>query len=173
MSPIGTVVRLLVVLCLCLCPALAVAPAVAGTVVNYTATGKPGSIIVDTSTRRLYFILGNGKAVRYPIGVGRAGLQWAGVSSIEQRFTEPAWIPPAAIRLAQPDLPAIIPGGAPGNPMGAAAMTLAGGNYAIHGTNDPSSIGGFVSYGCIRMLNADILDLMGRVHVGTVVEVRH
>jgi len=170
MSPTSIALRLL--LALCLCPALAVAPAVAGTVVNYAATGKPGSIIVDTPTRRLYLILGNGKAVRYPVGVGREGLQWAGVSSIAQRFTEPNWVPPAAIRLAQPSLPAMVPGGAPGNPMGAAAMTLAGSNYAIHGTNDPGSIGGFVSYGCIRMLNADILDLMGRVRVGTVVEVR-
>lgn len=79
---------------------------------------------------------------------------------------------PAAIRLAQPDLPAIIPGGARENPMGAAAMTLVGSNYAIHGTNNPGSIGGFVSYGCIRMSNADILDLMARVRVGTVVGVR-
>jgi lipoprotein-anchoring transpeptidase ErfK/SrfK len=170
MSPISTAVRLL--LALCLCAVLAVAPAVAGTVVSYAAPGKPGSIIVETSTRRLYFIIGNGKAVRYPVGVGRAGLQWTGTSSIEQRFTEPSWIPPAAIRLAQPDLPAIIAGGAEDNPMGAAAMTLVGSDYAIHGTNNPASIGGFVSYGCIRMSNADILDLMARVHVGTVVDVR-
>ena len=122
MSPISTAVRLL--LALCLCSALAVTPAIAGTVVTYAAAGETGSIIVETSTRRLYFIIGNGKAVRYPVGVGRAGLQWTGISSIEQRFTEPNWIPPAAIRLAQPDLPAVIPGGAPGNPMGAAAMTL-------------------------------------------------
>ena len=78
---------------------------------------------------------------------------------------------PAAIRRDKPDLPAVIAGGAPGNPMGAAAMTLAGGDYAIHGTNNPDSIGDFVSYGCIRMLNEDILDLMARVHLGTVVEV--
>ncbi len=170
MSPISTAVRLL--LALCLCSALAVTPAIAGTVVTYMAAGETGSIIVETSTRRLYFIIGNGKAVRYPVGVGRAGLQWTGISSIEQRFTEPNWIPPAAIRLAQPDLPAIIAGGARDNPMGAAALTLVGSNYAIHGTNHPGSIGGFVSYGCIRMSNADILDLMARVRVGTRVEVR-
>ena len=170
MSPISTAVRLLLALCLCSGPA--VAPAIAGTVVTYTAAGETGSIIVETSTRRLYFIIGNGKAVRYPVGVGRAGLQWTGISSIEQRFTEPNWIPPAAIRLAQPDLPEIIAGGAEDNPMGAAAMTLVGSDYAIHGTNNPASIGGFVSYGCIRMSNADILDLMARVHVGTVVDVR-
>jgi len=170
MSPISTAVRLVAAVCLLALPL--VAPATAGTVVTYAATGKTGSIVVDTSARKLYFILGDGKAVRYPVGVGRDGLQWAGISSIAQRFTEPAWMPPAAIRLAQPELPAVIPGGAPGNPMGAAAMTLVGSNYAIHGTNNPGSIGGFVSYGCIRMLNADILDLMGRVRVGTIVDVR-
>jgi len=170
MSPFSTAARLITALILV--SLTAVAPATAGTVVNYAAKSRPGSIIVDTPARQLYFILGNGKAVRYPVGVGREGLQWAGVSSIAQRFTEPNWVPPAAIREAQPELPAIIPGGAPGNPMGAAAMTLAGSDYAIHGTNNPGSIGGFVSYGCIRMLNEDIIDLMGRVHVGTVVEVR-
>jgi lipoprotein-anchoring transpeptidase ErfK/SrfK len=170
MRPFSTAARLITALCLIFLPA--VASATAGTVVDYAAPGKPGWIIVDTSTRRLYFIIGNGKAVRYPVGVGRAGRQWAGVSSIEQRFTQPNWVPPAAIRLAQPDLPAIIAGGAEDNPMGAAAMTLVGSDYAIHGTNNPASIGGFVSYGCIRMSNADILDLMARVHVGTVVDVR-
>jgi lipoprotein-anchoring transpeptidase ErfK/SrfK len=80
-------------------------------------------------------------------------------------------VPPDMIRRDRPDLPALIPGGSPSNPMGAAAMTLSGGNYAIHGTNDPGSIGGFVSYGCIRMHNDDIVDLMSRVHVGTRVEV--
>lgn len=147
-------------------------PVAAGTVVDYAASGKPGSIIVDTPSRQLYFILGDGKAVRYVVGVGRSGRQWAGVSAIAGRYTEPNWIPPDAIRLAQPELPAMIPGGAPGNPMGAAAMTLEGGDYAIHGTNNPASIGGFVSYGCIRMTNEDILDLMARVRVGTPVEVR-
>jgi len=170
MSPFSTVARFITALCLIFLPSGT--PAIAGTVVNYAAAGEAGSIIVETSTRRLYFIIGNGKAVRYPVGVGRAGLQWTGTSSIEQRFTQPHWVPPAAIRLAQPDLPAIIAGGAEDNPMGAAAMTLVGSDYAIHGTNNPASIGGFVSYGCIRMSNADILDLMARVRVGTVVEVR-
>lgn len=170
MDPIRYFLRFIVAFCwLALA---AIAPAAAGTVVDYTAASRPGSIIVDTSTRRLYFILGDGKAVRYAVGVGRSGRQWAGFSSIAGRYTEPNWIPPDAIRLAQPELPAMIPGGAPGNPMGAAAMTLEGGDYAIHGTNNPASIGGFVSYGCIRMTNEDILDLMARVHVGTPVEVR-
>lgn len=159
----------LVALCLVLG---ASAPASAGTLVDYAATTAPGSIIVDTGARKLYFILGDGKALRYPVGVGRTGLQWSGLSSIAGRFLEPNWSPPAAIRRAQPELPTLIAGGSPHNPMGAAAMTLAGGDYAIHGTNDPRSIGGFVSYGCIRMLNADILDLIGRVQIGTPVEVR-
>jgi lipoprotein-anchoring transpeptidase ErfK/SrfK len=159
----------LVALCLVLG---ASAPASAGTLVDYAATTAPGSIIVDTGARKLYFILGDGKALRYPVGVGRNGLQWSGLSAIAGRFLEPNWSPPAAIRRAQPELPALIAGGSPHNPMGAAAMTLAGGDYAIHGTNDPRSIGGFVSYGCIRMLNVDILDLMSRVQIGTPVEVR-
>lgn len=147
-------------------------PAVAGMLVAYTASASPGSIIVETGTRQLFLVVGNGKALRYSVGVGRVGRQWTGVSRIDGRFTQPHWAPPAAIRRDNPDLPALIEGGAPGNPMGAAAMTIAGGDYAIHGTNDPASIGGFVSYGCIRMSNEDILDLMGRVRIGTVVEVR-
>lgn len=170
MSPTSLALRLLAALSFC--AVSAVPSAAAGTVVDYAATSRAGSIIVDTSERRLYLVLGHGKAVRYLVGVGRAGLQWAGISSIEGRFAKPNWMPPAAIRLAQPELPAVIAGGAPGNPMGAAAMTLAGTDYAIHGTNNPASIGGFVSYGCIRMLNADILDLMARVSIGAIVEVR-
>ena len=156
---------------ICLAGLGAIQPSAAGTLVAYAVTAKPGTIIVDTSARRLYFTLGQGKALQYPVGVGRVGLQWSGVSRINGRYTLPNWAPPAAIRRDKPELPAVIAGGAPGNPMGAAAMTLAGGDYAIHGTNNPDSIGGFVSYGCIRMLNEDILDLMARVHIGTVVEV--
>ena len=129
--------------------------------------GAPGTIIVRTSERRLYFVLGNGRAIRYPVGVGRVGMQWTGRASIEGIYVQPAWAPPAVVKRDNPRLPDYIPGGAPNNPMGAAAMTLRGGEYAIHGTNRPGSIGRFVSYGCIRMYNRDILDLMDRVHVGT------
>ena len=90
---------------------------------------------------------------------------------IDGRFLEPNWVPPAAVRADHPDLPPVVAGGSPQNPLGEAALTLAGGRYAIHGTNAPESIGGFVSYGCIRMYNEDILDLLARVHVGTPVEV--
>jgi lipoprotein-anchoring transpeptidase ErfK/SrfK len=134
---------------------------------NYAA----GTIVVRTSERRLYLMLGSGQALRYPVGVGRAGMQWAGTSIINGKYIEPAWAPPESIRRENPRLPDVIPSGSPHNPMGVAAMTLAGGEYAIHGTNDPASIGHFVSHGCIRMYNADITDLYSRVGVGTTVVV--
>jgi len=145
---------------------LAAPPAAAREVVAMTG-GSPGQIIVRTGERKLYFILGNGRAIRYPVGVGRVGMQWSGRSFVQGMYIRPAWSPPAAVRRDNPHLPDYIPGGAPNNPMGAAALTLNGGEYAIHGTNRPGSIGGFVSYGCIRMHNRDILDLFNRVHVGT------
>jgi lipoprotein-anchoring transpeptidase ErfK/SrfK len=134
---------------------------------NYAA----GTIVVRTGERRLYLMLGSGQALRYPVAVGRAGMQWAGTSVIDGKYVEPAWAPPESIRRENPRLPDVIPSGSPHNPMGVAAMTLAGGEYAIHGTNDPASIGHFVSHGCIRMYNADITDLYGRVSVGTTVVV--
>ena len=130
-----------------------------------------GTIIVKTGERRLYLVTGDGTALRYPVGVGRAGKQWAGTSRIDGKYLHPAWSPPSEVKRDKPSLPDVIPGGSPRNPMGAAAMTLSGGEYAIHGTNMPGSIGGFVSYGCIRMYNADVLDLFQRVAVGTTVVV--
>lgn len=141
--------------------------------VAFAQNYAPGTIVVHTSERRLYLVAGNGYAVRYPVGVGRAGKQWAGVSQIDGKYINPAWSPPAEVKRDKPSLPAVIPGGSPHNPMGVAAMTLAGTEYAIHGTNMPGSVGGFVSYGCIRMLNPDITDLYGRVSVGTTVVVTH
>lgn len=128
---------------------------------------SPGTIVVKTKERRLYYLLGNGTAIRYPVGVGRADKQWAGQSAISGKYLKPAWSPPEDLKRANPNLPPVIPSGAPNNPMGEAAMTIAGGEYAIHGTNRPNSVGGFVSWGCIRMHNADILDLFARVAVGT------
>lgn len=142
-------------------------------VVHFISTAAVGTIIVRTSERQLYLVLDGKMALRYPVGVGRAGREWFGLSSIAQKFVAPHWAPPGEIRREHPDLPAVIPSGSPDNPLGAAAMTLAGNSYAIHGTNDPSSIGGFVSYGCIRMLNADITDLFARVGEGTPVLVEH
>jgi lipoprotein-anchoring transpeptidase ErfK/SrfK len=138
-----------------------------GEVVPYRTDAPSGTIVVSTNERRLYLVLGQVRAMVYPVGVGRAGRQWAGRSMIDSKRIQPAWGPPPDIKREHPGLPDVIPGGSPKNPMGAAALTLSGGQYAIHGTNNPGSIGGFVSYGCIRMYNQDITDLYARVSVGT------
>jgi lipoprotein-anchoring transpeptidase ErfK/SrfK len=127
----------------------------------------PGTIVVMTGARQLYYVVAPGRALRYPVGVGRAGMAWHGQATVAIKLLRPAWAPPADIARANPRLPGYIPGGSPRNPMGAAALGLDRGDYAIHGTNDPASIGGFVSHGCIRMHNADILDLYRRVPLGT------
>jgi lipoprotein-anchoring transpeptidase ErfK/SrfK len=127
----------------------------------------PGTIVVKTGERRLYYVLDGRHALRFPVGVGRAGMQWSGAAHVEGKFIQPAWAPPSSIRRENPRLPQVIPGGAPNNPMGAAALTLRGGEYAIHGTNRPALIGGFVSHGCIRMYNRDIRELYRLVAVGT------
>jgi len=128
---------------------------------------EAGTVVIVTHARELYFVLGQGHAIRYPVGVGRAGMAWHGRAQIAEKFLRPAWGPPADIALANPRIPLVIPGGSSRNPMGAAAMGLNRGNYAIHGTNDPGSIGRYVSHGCIRMHNEDILDLYRRVPIGT------
>ncbi|HKD24856.1 MAG TPA: L,D-transpeptidase [Xanthobacteraceae bacterium] len=136
------------------------------------ATGyAPGTVVIHTGERRLYYYLTDGRALRYPVGVGRTGKQWSGTAFINGKYLNPAWKPPEEIRRDKPDLPDVIPGGSPQNPMGVAALTLSGGQYAIHGTNRPESIGGFVSYGCIRMYNDDITDLFNRVDYYTPVVV--
>src|SRR4051812_5049126 len=140
-------------------------------VVGFRGDYSPGTIVVKTNERRLYLVVEQGKAMAYPVAVGRAGKQWAGTTRIDGKYTNPAWPPPAEAKRDKPSMPSVIPGGSPRNPMGVAAMTLSGGEYAIHGTNMPGSVGGFVSYGCIRMLNADISDLYQRVSVGTTVVV--
>jgi lipoprotein-anchoring transpeptidase ErfK/SrfK len=138
-------------------------------VVGFRGDFSPGTIVVKTNERRLYLVVDPEHAVRYPVGVGKAGKQWTGITRIDGKYRNPAWSPPSEVKHDKPTMPDVIPGGSPHNPMGVAAMTLAGGEYAIHGTNMPGSIGGFVSYGCIRMLNADISDLYQRVSVGTTV----
>jgi lipoprotein-anchoring transpeptidase ErfK/SrfK len=138
-----------------------------GDVVATSESYAAGTIVIRTSERRLYLFLGGGQAIRYPVGVGRAGMQWAGTTTISGKYVSPAWSPPESIRRENPRLPEVIPGGSPHNPMGVAAMTLAGTEYAIHGTNQPGLIGRFVSHGCIRMLNGDITDLFDRVSIGT------
>jgi lipoprotein-anchoring transpeptidase ErfK/SrfK len=126
-----------------------------------------GSIVVVTHERQLYYMMGNGQALRYPVGVGKAGMAWHGHAFVARKLVRPSWGPPLDIWRANPNLPPVIAGGAPNNPMGEAVLGLDRGNYAIHGTNDPSSIGRYVSHGCIRMFNQDIVDLYGRVALGT------
>ena len=121
---------------------------------------EPGTIVVMTGARQLFYVLGGGQAIRYPVGVGRAGMAWHGQAYVAKKYLRPAWS-------ANPGVTPTIPGGSPRNPMGAAALGLDRGNYAIHGTNDPASIGGFVSYGCIRMYNSDIRELYRLVDIGT------
>lgn len=136
--------------------------------IRFDTDVTPGTIVIKTNERRLYYVMPGGRAIRYKVGVGRAGKTWTGKKYINGMYRNPAWSPPAEVRRDKPSLPAVIPGGAPNNPMGVAALTLSGNDqYAIHGTNAPGSIGGFVSYGCIRMHNTDIMDLFGRVSYGT------
>jgi lipoprotein-anchoring transpeptidase ErfK/SrfK len=152
--------------------AFAATPLEAREVVTFHDPGiSAGTVIVRTHERRLYYVLGDGRAIRYPVGVGKTGKQWAGMTRIDGKYVKPAWSPPKEVKRDKPSIPDLIPGGSARNPMGAAALTLAGGEYAIHGTNMPNSVGGYVSYGCIRMYNQDVVDLYDRVSVGTTVMV--
>lgn len=169
------IVRRAVVAGMALCLSVA-APAsshAAGKLVAFAERVPPGTIVVRTGERRLYLVLGDGEALRYTVGVGRAGRQWTGRSLIDGKFVRPNWAPPESMKRKRPGVADVIASGSPRNPMGAAAMTLSGGDYAIHGTNAPQSIGGFVSYGCIRMFNEDITELYKRVGIGTLVIVTH
>jgi lipoprotein-anchoring transpeptidase ErfK/SrfK len=146
-------------------------PAMAREVVPFGAAVQPGTIVVKTGERRLYLVLGDGRAIRYRVAVGQPDKQWFGWSTVDGKHVNPAWSPPDVVKRDNPRLPDVIPGGSPRNPMGVRALTLTGGEYAIHGTNNPKSIGRFASYGCIRMHNHDIVDLYERVGVGTPVVV--
>jgi len=139
-------------------------------VVAYPSAEPPGTVIIDTAHAFLYLTLGNGKVLRYGIGVGREGFTWSGIETISRMAEWPDWIPPAEMVARQPYLPRWV-GGGPGNPLGARALYLGNTDYRIHGTNDPSSIGKHVSSGCIRMLDADVIDLYSRVGIGTKVVV--
>jgi lipoprotein-anchoring transpeptidase ErfK/SrfK len=134
--------------------------------VNFDAREAPGTIIIDTGNTVLYYVLGGGRAIRYGVGVGRQGFTWSGVQTISRKAEWPDWYPPAEMVARQPYLPRFVAGG-PGNPLGARAMYLGASEYRIHGTNDPTTIGKFVSSGCIRMTNEDVSDLFGRVDIGT------
>ena len=141
-----------------------------GQLVEYRTREAAGTIVIDTANTYLYFVLGNGQAIRYGIGVGREGFTWSGVKTIERKAEWPDWTPPPQMIQRQPYLPRFVAGG-PSNPLGARAMYLSDSVYRIHGTNDPSTIGGNVSSGCIRLTNEDVIDLYNRVHAGTKVVV--
>ncbi|MDQ8727799.1 L,D-transpeptidase [Bradyrhizobium sp. LHD-71] len=140
-------------------------------IVAYQGSEAPGTVVIDTPNTYLYYVLGGGRAIRYGIGVGREGFTWSGVQSISKKAEWPDWQPPTEMIARQPYLPRFMAGG-PGNPLGARAMYLGGTIYRIHGTNNPSSIGGRVSSGCIRMTNEDVADLYARVSIGTKVIVK-
>jgi lipoprotein-anchoring transpeptidase ErfK/SrfK len=141
------------------------------TVVFYRTTEPPGTVIVQTSERYLYVIEPNGRALRYGIGVGRDGFQWQGLQKITRKLEWPDWTPPPEMIERQPYLPRWMAGG-PGNPLGARALYLGATVYRIHGTNQPQTIGTAVSSGCFRLTNPDVIDLYGRIPVGTRVIVR-
>src|ERR1700722_16549273 len=136
------------------------------TTVALNTNEAPGTIIIDTGNTVLYYVLGQGRAIRYGVGVGREGFTWSGVQTITNKAEWPDWHPPAQMIPRQPYLPRFMAGG-PGNPLGARAMYLGASEYRIHSTNDPTTIGKFVSSGCIRLTNEDVADLFSRVDVGT------
>jgi len=132
----------------------------------------PGTIVIRTGERKLYYVVSPGEAIRYTIAVGKAGKQWRGVKYVEELQVDPAWAPPAEVKRDNPRLPDVIPGGSPRNPMGARVIGLGPtGQYAIHGTNMPNTVGTAASYGCFRMHNQDVIDLYARVRMGTPVVV--
>jgi lipoprotein-anchoring transpeptidase ErfK/SrfK len=136
------------------------------TTVSYPVNHRPGTIVINTQERRLYYILGNGQAIRYGIGVGRDGFRWSGVKTVSAKKEWPSWTPPAQMLRRRPDLPRHMVGG-PDNPLGARAMYLGSSLYRIHGSNEPETIGQAVSSGCFRLTNEDVIDLYNRVQVGT------
>ncbi len=134
--------------------------------VTYNSRYAPGTILVDTRERRMYFVLSSTQAIRYGVGVGRPGFEWSGTKAVTRKAEWPTWTPPAQMLRRRPDLPRFMPGG-PENPMGARALYLGSTLYRIHGSNEPETIGQAVSSGCIRMLNEDVIDLYERAKVGT------
>lgn len=139
-------------------------------VVQYPSDERSGTIVIDTSAYFLYFVLGDGRALRYGIGVAKSGFEWSGTHQVSRKAEWPSWTPPAEMLQRRPELPRFIEGG-PNNPLGARALYLGSTLYRIHGTTEPWSIGQNVSSGCIRMTNADVIDLYERVKLYTKVVV--
>jgi lipoprotein-anchoring transpeptidase ErfK/SrfK len=148
--------------------ALAAGAADAAVRVAYNAPVPPGAIVISQHTRTLYFIVSRGEAIAYPVAVAKHGKEWAGYAHVEGKYVAPAWSPPESVKRDHPEIPDVIPGGSPHNPMGARAITLDRDEIAIHGTTQKmrASVGTAASYGCIRMLNEDVIDLFARVSVG-------
>lgn len=140
------------------------------TTVNFSGAYSAGTIIINTSERRLYLVVGDGQAIRYGIGVGRVGFSWAGVTAVSAKKEWPDWTPPSQMLRRRPDLPRHMKGGID-NPLGARAMYLGSSLYRIHGSNEPETIGQAVSSGCFRMTNDDVVDLYSRVRIGSKVVV--
>jgi lipoprotein-anchoring transpeptidase ErfK/SrfK len=141
-------------------------------VVAYKAGQTPGTVVVSTSKRRLYYVLGGGQAIEYGVGVGRQGFSWAGTKTVTMKKEWPDWRPPEQMLRRRPDLPRYMAGGQE-NPLGARAMYLGSSLFRIHGSNEADTIGSAVSSGCIRMTNKDVVDLYQRVRIGTKVVVQN
>lgn len=138
-------------------------------IVPYNASVQPGTVVISARQRSLFLVVGDGTAIRYPVAVPKAGKEWSGYAHIDGKYVNPDWVPPAIVKHDHPELPNFIHGGSPHNPMGQRALTLDRNQVAIHGTTAKmrASIGTAASYGCIRMLNEDVVDLFERVSVGT------
>jgi lipoprotein-anchoring transpeptidase ErfK/SrfK len=141
-----------------------------GKIVDYKTSKTKGSIVINTKTNELFYVLGYGKAVKYRVATAKKGFEWKGTHKVSNKAQWPDWRPPTSMRQRRPDLPAFMAGG-PDNPLGARAMYLGSSIYRIHGTNEPKSIGKAASSGCIRMLNSDVTELYTLVKIGTEVTV--
>ena len=162
---------LLAITALLIIPLMTLQRGLAWEVVNFSSPSPspPGTIVINAPQRKLYFVLDDGAAVRYPIAIPKKGREWSGSATVNGKFVNPDWVPPPCVKADHPELPDFIPGGAPNNPMGARAITLDRFQVAIHGTTKKMrrSIGTAASYGCIRVLNEDVVDLFNRISIGT------
>ncbi len=148
--------------------ALGADPAAAGRMIDYESGFPPGAIVISQTAKTLYLIVDQRTAIAYPVAVAKHGKEWSGIAHIERKYVAPAWSPPESVKRDHPELPDVIAGGSPRNPMGARAITLDRDEIAIHGTSQAmrASIGTAASYGCIRMYNEDVVDLFDRIAVG-------
>jgi lipoprotein-anchoring transpeptidase ErfK/SrfK len=145
-----------------------VLPVQAREMVSFPSPYSPGTIVISQSARKLFLVMGPDSAIAYPVAVAKRGKEWSGFAKVDGKYVNPAWSPPESVKRDHPELPDVIPGGSPHNPMGVRAITLDRDEVAIHGTTVAmrSSVGTAASYGCIRMLNEDVIDLYDRVSIG-------